>query len=111
VATSVSIASEGGFVCRFSVPTAPLAHDERYTARLFFGSRRMMKCVTQQGEALNRTRAQRLMRLMGLEAFYPRPRLSGAGRGHRIYQYLTPAAVYAPPGPRAHRLSLPSFFP
>src|SRR5262249_8958237 len=30
----------------------------------------------------------RLMRLMGLEAIYPRPRLTAAGRGHRIYPYL-----------------------
>jgi putative transposase len=28
------------------------------------------------------------MRLMGLEAIYPKPRLSLAGRGHRIYPYL-----------------------
>jgi putative transposase len=28
------------------------------------------------------------MRLMGLEAIYPKPRLSAAGPGHRVYQYL-----------------------
>ena len=28
------------------------------------------------------------MRLMGLEAIYPKPKLSAAGRGHRIYPYL-----------------------
>src|SRR4051812_49467730 len=28
------------------------------------------------------------MRLMGLEAIYPRPKLSAAGRGHRVYPYL-----------------------
>ena len=28
------------------------------------------------------------MRLMGLEAIFPKPRLSAAGRGHRIYPYL-----------------------
>jgi len=31
---------------------------------------------------------QRLLRIMGLEAIYPKPRLSVAGRGHRIYPYL-----------------------
>ena len=31
---------------------------------------------------------QRLMRLMGLEAIYPKPKLSVGGRGHRIYPYL-----------------------
>src|SRR5262249_9702441 len=30
----------------------------------------------------------RLMRLMGLEAIYPRPKLSLAGQGHRVYPYL-----------------------
>jgi putative transposase len=28
------------------------------------------------------------MRVMGLEAIYPKPKRSGAGRGHRIYPYL-----------------------
>ncbi len=37
---------------------------------------------------MNRKRVQRLMRLMGLEAIYPKPKLSVAGRGHRIYPYL-----------------------
>jgi putative transposase len=37
---------------------------------------------------VNRKRVQRLMRLMGLEAIYPKPRLSAAGHGHRIYPYL-----------------------
>src|SRR5207302_1156348 len=41
-----------------------------------------------QGEAVNRKRVQRLLRLMGLEAIYPKPKLSTAGRGHRIYPYL-----------------------
>ena len=31
---------------------------------------------------------QRLMRVMGLEAIYPKPRLSAAGEGHRVYPYL-----------------------
>ena len=62
--------------------------DEQYTARPFYVSRRMTAWLTQQGEPVNRKRVQRLMRLMGLEAIYPKPRLSLAGRGHRIYPYL-----------------------
>src|SRR5262249_9211121 len=62
--------------------------DEQSTACPFYGSRRMTAWLTQQGEAVNRKRVQRLMRLMGLEAIYPKPRLSAAGRGHRIYPYL-----------------------
>jgi putative transposase len=62
--------------------------DEQYTARPYYGSRRMTHWLTRQGEAVNRKRVRRLMRLMGLEAIYPKPRLSVAGRGHRIYPYL-----------------------
>src|SRR3954449_6576704 len=50
--------------------------DELYTACPFYGSRRMTVWLIQQGEAVNRKRVQRLTRLMGLEAIYPKPRLS-----------------------------------
>ena len=62
--------------------------DEQYTIRPFYGSRRMVAWFEQQGETVNRKRVQRLMRIMGLEAIYPKPRLSTAGKGHRIYPYL-----------------------
>jgi putative transposase len=62
--------------------------DEQYTARPFYGSRRMTAWLLGQGEAVNRKRVQRLLRLMGLEAIYPKPKLSVAGRGHRVYPYL-----------------------
>jgi putative transposase len=62
--------------------------DEQYTACPFYGSRRLTAWLMQQGEAVNRKRVQRLLRIMGLEAIYPKPRLSVPGRGHRIYPYL-----------------------
>jgi putative transposase len=62
--------------------------DEQYTARPFYGSRRMTEWLTRRGEEVNRKRVRRLMRLMGLEAIYPRPRTSMAGKGHRVYPYL-----------------------
>jgi putative transposase len=62
--------------------------DEQYTACPFYGSRRMTAWLTEHGEEVNRKRVQRLMRVMGLEAIYPKPRLSLAGKGHRIYPYL-----------------------
>jgi putative transposase len=37
---------------------------------------------------VNRKRAQRLMRLMGLEAIYPKPRTTRRHPGHKIYPYL-----------------------
>jgi putative transposase len=62
--------------------------DEQYTACPFYGSRRMTAWLVERGEGVNRKRVRRLMRVMGLEAIYPKPRLSTAGKGHRIYPYL-----------------------
>jgi putative transposase len=62
--------------------------DQEYTAHPFLGSRRLTNWLAQQGEAVNRKRVQRLMRVMGLEAVYPKPRLSAAQPGHRVYPYL-----------------------
>jgi len=62
--------------------------DREYTLHPFYGSRRMTVWLNEdKGETVNRKRVQRLMRLMGLEAIYPRPKLS-AGREHKVYPYL-----------------------
>jgi putative transposase len=63
--------------------------DEEYTAHPFLGSRRLTTWLrNDRGEQVNRKRVQRLLRLMGLEAIYPKPRLSEPGQGHRVYPYL-----------------------
>ena len=62
--------------------------DAEYTRHPFYGSRKMTVWLSGQGEAVNRKRVQRLMRLMGLEAISPKPRLSTPGQGQRIYPYL-----------------------
>jgi len=62
--------------------------DEQYTRTPFYGIRRMTAWLQQQGQAVNHKRVRRLLRLMGLEAIYPKPRLSQAAPGHRIYPYL-----------------------
>ncbi len=41
-----------------------------------------------QGYEINPKRVRRLLRGLGLEAVYPKPRLSEAQAGHRIYPYL-----------------------
>ena len=61
--------------------------DEQYTARPFYGSRRITRWLVRHGHEVNRKRVQRLLRLMGLEAIHPKPKLS-AGRGHKVYPYL-----------------------
>ena len=62
--------------------------DETYTLRPFYGVRKMTAHLRRAGEAANPKRVRRLMRLMGLEAIYPKKRLSLAAKGHRRYPYL-----------------------
>src|SRR5271165_4933288 len=62
--------------------------DREYTAHPFRGSRGMTAWLRREGHEINRKRVQRLMRLMGLEAVYPKPHLSVGGAGHRVYPYL-----------------------
>lgn len=61
--------------------------DEQYTRTPFYGSRRMVIALEEQGWNVNRKRVQRLMQQMGIEAIYPKPRLSDPAPGHRIYPY------------------------
>jgi putative transposase len=61
--------------------------DEQYTRCPFYGSRRIRAWLVEAGHEVNRKRVQRLLRIMGLEAIYPKPKLS-AGRGHKVYPYL-----------------------
>jgi putative transposase len=62
--------------------------DEQYTRAPFYGSRKMVEWLDTQGFEANRKRVTRLMALMGIEAVYPKPKLSRPGEGHRIYPYL-----------------------
>ncbi len=62
--------------------------DEEYTRHPFYGSRKLTWWLQQQGEEVNRKRVQRLMRLMGLEALYAKPRLSQGGNDHQVFPYL-----------------------
>jgi putative transposase len=62
--------------------------DEQYTACPFHGSRRMTAWLIEQGEEVSRKRVRRPMRVMGLEAIDPKPRLSTPGQGREIDPYL-----------------------
>jgi len=48
----------------------------------------MAAWLATQGDLVNRKRVQRLMRLMGLVAIYPRPNTSKAAAAHKVYPYL-----------------------
>lgn len=54
----------------------------------FYGIRRMCNYLRSLNYKINEKRVRRLMRLMGLEAIYPKPHLSKAEKGHKIYPYL-----------------------
>jgi putative transposase len=62
--------------------------DEEFTRHPFYGARRMAAWLRSQGYGVNRKRVSRLMRLMGLMALYPKPRLSANGPDHKVYPYL-----------------------
>lgn len=62
--------------------------DEQYTRTPFYGVRRMTAWLRRRGEGVNTKRVRRLMRLMGLEAIYPKRRLSLSGGAQRRYPYL-----------------------
>lgn len=64
------------------------AIDELYTQWPFLGSRRITELLNRNGYAVNRKRVQRLMRLMGIEAIYPKRSLSIRNVEHRVYPYL-----------------------
>jgi putative transposase len=62
--------------------------DEEFTNRPFYGVARMTARLRARGHDVNPKRIRRLMRVMGLEAIYPKPRLSAPGPDHKIYPYL-----------------------
>ena len=66
--------------------------DEQYTRTPFYGTRKMTAWLQTQGYPVERKRVTRLLRLMGLEAVSPKPRLSLPGTVEQRYPYATRAA-------------------
>jgi putative transposase len=64
------------------------ALDRAYTRWPFYGSRRLAWALQREGFAVGRKRVQGLMRALGLEAIYPKPRLSVPGASAPKYPYL-----------------------
>ena len=62
--------------------------DKQYLRTPFYGSRKMAAWLMGQGHQVNRKRVQRLMRRMGIEAIYRRPKTSRSTSGHKVYPYL-----------------------
>jgi len=62
--------------------------DEQYTRMPVYGVEKMTAWLRLQGYGVGPKRVRRLMREMGLEAIYARPRLSQSNKQHQIYPYL-----------------------
>jgi len=66
--------------------------DEQYVRTPFYGVEQMRlhlnRVLAPQRVKINAKRVRRLMRLMGLEAIYPKRRLSVPNKAHRVYPYL-----------------------
>ena len=62
--------------------------DRQFLETPFYGWPRMTAHLRRQGYAVNHKRVQRLMRLMGLQAIFPKPKTSLNDHDHTIYPYL-----------------------
>jgi len=62
--------------------------DEQFTKTPFYGVPRITECLRNKGHEVNHKRIRRLMRKMGLEAIYPKKKLSKAHPDHKKYPYL-----------------------
>ncbi len=76
-----------------------LAIDKIYTEHPYFGSRRIRCILNKQSEwkYVSRNRVARLMRVMGIEAIYPKPKLSNPEKSHPKYPYLLKGMVIDEP--------------
>ena len=62
--------------------------DEQFLETPFYGSRQMTRWLLRQGARVSRKRVRRLMRLLGLQAIFQRPRTSQPHPAHRVYPSL-----------------------
>ena len=62
--------------------------DEQFLETPFYGSRQMTRWLRRNGYTVSRKRVRRLMRVLGLQAVFQRPRTSQPHPEHKIYPYL-----------------------
>lgn len=62
--------------------------DQQYIITPFYGHRKMTEELKKNGEHVNKKRILRLMKVMGLEAMYPKPRTSIGNKEHYKFPYL-----------------------
>lgn len=62
--------------------------DKIFLDHPYFGSRRIKQMLRRAGKQVTRKRVRRLMKIIGIEALYRKPRTSTANPEHKIYPYL-----------------------
>ena len=62
--------------------------DEQYTETPFYGVEKMTAWLHRNKVIIGHNKVRRLMRTMGLETIFPKPRLSMPSSEHKIYPYL-----------------------
>ena len=62
--------------------------DEIHLEKPFLGSRRIRDTLEDTGIMISRKKAQRLMRTIGIQALYPKPKTTCKAKHHKIYPYL-----------------------
>ena len=62
--------------------------DRQYTETPFYGVLKMTRHLRELGHPVDPKRVRRLLRQMGLEAVYPKPKLSQANPEHKVFPYL-----------------------
>lgn len=80
----------------YYLPKPPSAVDLKLMRRIdelhldypFAGSRMLQRLLTREGFAVGRLHIRTLMKRMGIEALYRKPRTSTPGDGHKVYPYL-----------------------
>jgi putative transposase len=73
--------------------------DEPYLKTPFYGGRKRREHLRRLGYPVNRKRVQRLMRVMGWEALYPKPKTRVAHPEHRVYPDLLRDLAIERPNP------------
>ena len=61
---------------------------QEYISHPFYGYRRIANALNKKGVTTSDKQVRRLMKELGLQAIYPKPKLSKPGKGHKIYPYL-----------------------
>ena len=71
--------------------------DRQYTATPFYGVNKMTAYLREQHYAVGKDRVRTLLRMLGLQAIYPRRFTSQRTQEHKIYPYLLSGVTITQP--------------